>query len=208
MSTHCPNCQSELSGSVFNSNAAWPQVKVSWFNKTTGNDASAYCGRCGDARWATITSLIEDEKVLLRSRITKNLGCMPVITLQQPLGWVYDVLDLVTGQSTTGTGLLTEFASSIADMLGSQNKRTNAKLKTGEELCRNQLRLHALDLGAHAVIGVDIDYAEVGGERGMLLVCMTGTAIRLADVSVLGQSRSGVVLQLLEDNDFLRVLEK
>jgi hypothetical protein len=34
-------------------------------------------------------------------------------------------------------------------------------------------------LGGNAVIATDIDYAEVGGVRAMLMVCMAGTAVRL-----------------------------
>jgi hypothetical protein len=31
-------------------------------------------------------------------------------------------------------------------------------------------------------VGVDIDYAELGGTRGMIMVCMTGTAVKVANL--------------------------
>jgi len=47
------------------------------------------------------------------------------------------------------------------------------------------LRLSAAQIGATAVIGTDIDYSEVGGGKGMLMVCMSGTAIKLENLEVL-----------------------
>jgi hypothetical protein len=47
--------------------------------------------------------------------------------------------------------------------------------------CRNQLRFKAVKLGCNAIIATDVDYAEVGGGKGMLMVCMAGTAVKLAN---------------------------
>ena len=39
----------------------------------------------------------------------------------------------------------------------------------------------ARDLGADAIIGVDLDYEHIGtGERSMLMVSANGTAVKLA----------------------------
>ena len=35
----------------------------------------------------------------------------------------------------------------------------------------------AADLGANAVVGVDIDYEELGAGNGMLMVTASGTAV-------------------------------
>jgi uncharacterized protein YbjQ (UPF0145 family) len=48
------------------------------------------------------------------------------------------------------------------------------------------LRKETLELGGNAVLATDIDYAEVGGDKGMLIVCMTGTAVLLKNPEVLG----------------------
>ena len=48
------------------------------------------------------------------------------------------------------------------------------------------MRLAAIELGGNAVIAADVDYAEVGGNSAMLMVCMTGTAIHLKNPKILG----------------------
>ena len=77
------------------------------------------------------------------------------------------------------SGVVSEFTSSFTDLFGVQSGRFNKKLKAGEDICFAQLRKQALDLGGNAVIATDIDYSEVGGGKGMLMVCMGGTAIKL-----------------------------
>lgn len=89
---------------------------------------------------------------------------------------------MVTAQSVSGTGLISELASSWADFLGGQSDALSNKLSNGEDLCKNQLRLKSIALGANCIIAVDIDYAEVGGARGMLMVCMSGTAVIINNI--------------------------
>jgi hypothetical protein len=43
-----------------------------------------------------------------------------------------------------------------------------------------------VELGGNAILATDIDYAEVGGGKGMLMVCMTGTAVLLENTAVMG----------------------
>ena len=40
-------------------------------------------------------------------------------------------------------------------------------------------RAHPFDLGANAVIGVDIDYEVLGEKNGMLMVSVSGTAVKV-----------------------------
>ncbi len=91
---------------------------------------------------------------------------------------------MVTAQSVTGTGIITEIVSSITDALGKQSERTNNKIRTGENLCKQQLRKIAYGLGCNAIIGVHVDYSQVGGDKVMLMVCMSGTAVKVNNTEV------------------------
>ena len=75
---------------------------------------------------------------------------------------------MVTGQTTTGTGVLTEFTSSFTDFFGVQSGRHNKKLKDGEDMCKVQLRTQTLNMGGNAVDVVGpkrLVVAEEGGEK-------------------------------------------
>ena len=113
---------------------------------------------------------------------------------------------MVTGQSTTGTGVISEFTSSFSDLFGVQSGRFNKKLKAGENMCFALLRKQTIDIGGNAVIATDIDYSEVGGEKGMLMVCMGGTAIKLKNTEILGQERAQNIDEITKLNNRLKTL--
>ena len=42
------------------------------------------------------------------------------------------------------------------------------------------LHKEATELGAHAIVGISIDYEILGKESGMMMVCISGTAVTLS----------------------------
>lgn len=136
----------------------------------------------------------------LSIELFRHLAYMPLLTLPSPSGWDYRPLGLVTAQSVIGTGFVAELASSFADVFGRQSGTLRDKVRVGEETCKAGLRLDALRLGAHAVIGVNVNHAEVGGAKQMIMVCMAGTAVRLDSLDILDErvatsvARAGVLL--------------
>ena len=96
-------------------------------------------------------------------------------------------MGLVTAQTVSGTSLFSDVTSAFTDLFGAQSGAYNQKLRGAEDACRASLRAQALQLGGNAIVGVDVDYAEVGGSRAMLMVCMTGTVVNVEDLSVLGE---------------------
>lgn len=84
---------------------------------------------------------------------------------------------LVSGEVVLGTGFLSEFTASFADVFGVQSysfaqKMTSAKLAAQEQLIRN-----ATATGGNAIIGVDYDYITFGGN--MIGVSVNGTAVEV-----------------------------
>ncbi|HWB26830.1 MAG TPA: heavy metal-binding domain-containing protein [Chitinophagaceae bacterium] len=137
------------------------------------------------------------EKDALIREAEHLIDAIPVVTTHTPLNWDYDILGLVTGQSVTGTGVVSEISSSITDFFGMQSIRYNNKLKVGEKLCLAQLRKQTVDWGGNAIIATDIDYSELGGLKGMIMVCIAGTAVRLKNTDVLGETKNEQIKNLV-----------
>lgn len=206
----CPNCGTELKSGILSSVSLLPEKTVMLINEYTEPKAQAYCTKCGAAPLAKAKTELVHEQSTIALKMPQLIDAVPVVSAQGPHGWDYQVLDMVTGQSVTGTGVISEFTSSFADMFGAQSGRMNRKLKAGEDLCFAQLRKQALDLGGNAVIATDIDYSEVGGDKGMLMVCMAGTAVVVKNPAVFGFAKSDRIDQLVRLNDrmkYLRMLE-
>jgi len=167
-----------------------------------------YCQCCGSELLAKARQLLHDYESKIVERIKNNLSCIPVISTHSPINWDYEVIGMVTGQSTTGTGVISELTSSFTDFFGAQSGAYNKKLKVGEDLCFSQLRKQAIDLGANAVLATDIDYSEVGGRIGMLMVCMAGTAVKLKNLDIVGSERAILIDEVVKLNNHMNYLMK
>jgi uncharacterized protein YbjQ (UPF0145 family) len=197
--TNCPNCSAPIKDGVFSSNVLMPADKTEGMNLATGKNAEAWCEKCYGNNIIEAKSIFYKKLNLLQKSVDEVIPLVPIITLQVPHGWDYQVLSMITAQSVTGEGALTEFFSGWNEFWGTESNRFNQKIKEGEDKCKNRLRLEALKLGGNAVIGNDVDFAEVGGAKGMMMVCMAGTAIKLNNVEILGADRKPL-LEKLADN--------
>jgi len=86
-------------------------------------------------------------------------------------------LGIVTSEVVMGTGPITEFFGGLADLFGGRSGDFESKLEQAKNVSLEKLRGKAIMLGADAIIGIDIDYMNIGAN--MLMVVANGTAVRL-----------------------------
>jgi uncharacterized protein YbjQ (UPF0145 family) len=86
-------------------------------------------------------------------------------------------LGLVTGEAIMGANVFKDIFAGIRDIIGGRSGAYEAELKKARTVALEELQAAALDLGANAVVGVDLDYEVVGQTGGMLMVSVSGTAV-------------------------------
>lgn len=90
-------------------------------------------------------------------------------------------LGIVAGQAVLGTNFVRDFFAGIRDIVGGRSGSYEKELRKAKQVAIEEMAEEARELGADAVIGVDLDYEHIGtGERSMLMVSANGTAVRLA----------------------------
>lgn len=205
---NCPSCNEKIKSGFLGSNYLIDNDKSILLKKYSSKPKSAYCTKCFPFEKQNtiyaINSLISQSEHSLAPSIAR----IPIITINNPSKWDYTVCEMVSAQTTTGTGVITELLSDFTDTFGMQSNRTSNKLKAGEDACKFELRKAAAAINANAIIGVDIDYAEVGGGKGMLMVCMAGTAVKLNNLSILDEKSQELLNQLpmlLQEVQLLRL---
>lgn len=182
----CPNCDTPIKSSMFNVNLIVDNEKSrNLIHEFSDNKSPAYCNKCFDPINNNARNSWAKEFENAKADYKKWMSLIPIITLQNPKDWDYIVIGIVTAQCVTGTGVISEISSSFSDFFGLQSSRLDNKLRNGENICRQNLQLEAVKKGGNAIIATDVDYAEVGGDKGMLMVCMSGTAIKLNNTDVL-----------------------
>ena len=84
---------------------------------------------------------------------------------------------IVAGEAIMGANVVRDFLAGISDIVGGRSGAYEQKLVQARQVAINEMTEHALQIGANAVVGVDIDYEVI--RDGMLMVTACGTAVRL-----------------------------
>ena len=68
---------------------------------------------------------------------------------------------------------------SIRNVVGGRAGAYERTLADARNIAMEEMQEAAAKLGANAVIGVDVDYEVLGQDNGMLMVCVSGTAVQI-----------------------------
>ena len=92
-----------------------------------------------------------------------------------------EYLGLVSGEAILGANILRDFFAGIRDIVGGRSAAYEEELRRAKGIAIAEMTQQARDLGADAVLGVDLDYETIslGSGGGMLMVSASGTAVRL-----------------------------
>ncbi len=91
---------------------------------------------------------------------------------------VVEVLGVVGGECVLGANIVRDFFANIRDVVGGRSGSYQKVLRDGRKLAIEDMIEEAEDLGADAVLGVDIDYEALGETTSMLMVSANGTAVK------------------------------
>jgi len=92
---------------------------------------------------------------------------------------VKDYLGIVTGEVIVGANLFRDMFAAITDVVGGRSGKYEEVLARARTEAIEELTEQARQLGANAVIGVDLDYEVLGQNGSMLMVSVSGTAVVL-----------------------------
>ena len=94
---------------------------------------------------------------------------------------------IVFGEVITGINFLKDFGAGIRNLVGGRSAGYEEELMAARTQALEELQQRAAALGAHAIVGVDMDY-EVLGQGNMLMVTASGTAVA-GEAAVLASAR-------------------
>ncbi len=84
---------------------------------------------------------------------------------------------IVTGEAILGANLLKDFCAGIRDIVGGRSAAYEKGFRKARQIALEEMEEEAAELGANAIVGVDIDIETVGPNGAMLMVSVNGTAV-------------------------------
>ena len=84
---------------------------------------------------------------------------------------------IVTGETIIGANFMKDFFAGIRDIIGGRSGSYEKVLREAKDTALSEMQNRASQMGANAIVGIDIDYETVGQNGSMLMVAVSGTAV-------------------------------
>ena len=84
---------------------------------------------------------------------------------------------IVAGEAILGANIFKDLFAVVRDIVGGRSGMYEKELQRARDIALQELQQKAQELGANAVVGVDLDYEVLGQNNGMLMVAASGTAV-------------------------------
>ena len=91
-----------------------------------------------------------------------------------------DTLGIVSGEAIIGAHIFRDMFAGIHNIIGGRAGGYEKALRQARDIALKEMADEARELGADAIVAVDIDYETLGVDNGMLMVTAAGTAVKLA----------------------------
>lgn len=94
---------------------------------------------------------------------------------------VSEYIGVVTGEAVLGANVFRDVFAGLRDIVGGRSAGYERSLREARDTAIEEMVAEAEQMGAEAVIGVDVDYESVqlGQGGSMLMVSASGTAVKL-----------------------------
>lgn len=88
---------------------------------------------------------------------------------------IVEYLGVISGEASMGTGFFSDLNAAGSDFFGTPASGYNSKLGRAKQKAINQMCMNAVQIGATAIVGVDIDILNTSSN--IFLACANGTAV-------------------------------
>lgn len=84
---------------------------------------------------------------------------------------------IVFGEIVSGVDFVKDFAAGLTNFFGGRSNSYEGELIQARQSAIEEMKNRAFQMGANAVVGVDIDYEILGSANNMMMVIASGTAV-------------------------------
>ena len=92
---------------------------------------------------------------------------------------IQQYIGIVTAEAIIGANIFKDIFAGIRDIVGGRSGTYERVIEEARTKALQELEMKAQQMGANAVVGVDLDFETVGANGSMLMVVASGTAVRV-----------------------------
>lgn len=86
-------------------------------------------------------------------------------------------IEVITAECAFGMNIFKDLFASVRDIVGGRSEAVQQTMRDSRRTALYELKKEAYEVGANAVVGVDLDYVELSASGSMVLLVASGTAV-------------------------------
>mgnify|MGYP005991861557 FL=1 len=88
-------------------------------------------------------------------------------------------IEIVTAECAFGMNIFKDLFAGVRDIVGGRSEAVQKTMRDSRKTVLYELKKEAYEVGANAVVGVDLDYVELSSAGSMVMLVASGTAVAI-----------------------------
>ena len=146
--------------------------KIGLFEPSHGDAVDVVCQAC-EVDW-------KQTKLSARQRqqhIDEAIDSILLTTETAPNLNITKRIEIVTAECAFGMNIFKDLFAGVRDIVGGRSKAVQDTMRDSRKTVLYELKKEAYEVGANAVVGVDLDYVELSNAGSMGMLVASGTAV-------------------------------
>ena len=90
-------------------------------------------------------------------------------------------IEIVTAECAFGMNMFKDLFAGVRNIVGGRSEAVQKTMRDSRRTALYELKKEAYEVGANAVVGVDLDYVELSSAGSMVMLVASGTAVVIED---------------------------
>jgi len=90
-------------------------------------------------------------------------------------------IEIVTAECAFGMNIFKDLFAGVRDIVGGRSEAVQKTMRDSRKTVLYELKKEAYEVGANAVVGVDLDYVEMSSVGSMVMLVASGTAVMIEE---------------------------
>ena len=161
--SRCPDCNS----------------KFSFLNLRTPYEGREICDNCYIRITAEKRIQNYEQDVAAKDALNRAIDDILLTTETAPNLNITKRIEIVTAECAFGMNIFKDLFAGVRNVVGGRSKAVQKTMRDSRRTALYELKKEAYEVGANAVVGVDLDYVELSASGSMVMLVASGTAVRI-----------------------------
>ena len=151
--------------------------KFSFFENSVDHEGKFFCPACFEPKKAEVALNAQHQEERKAEKLLA-IDAILVTTETAPNLNIIQRIEIVTAECAFGMNIFKDLFAGVRNIVGGRSEAVQKTMRDSRRAALYELKKEAYEVGANAVVGVDLDYVELAGTgSSMVMLVASGTAV-------------------------------